>query len=132
MTRSYNSRRGCWHRGKWDKADMEYRLYDGKSKCNWKRDMIKFDGILFTPKYKKKRMNRWCSYGFIRSEKNEETGEWERIVGWKSIPYNKQKGYRGYSYPIIDKTREEYRTWSWYIGSYPNLKGYHHRNHYFF
>ena len=125
MTRSKNKNRS---RSKYDKADIEYIIYERKSKCNWKRDMIKFYDILFTPKYKKKTMNRWCSYGYISSYESED-GKYMPIYGWKSIPYDNEKGYIS---PNIEKTREEYRTWSWYIGSVPNLKGMQRKRYYFF
>lgn len=61
MTRSRNSRRGTYNRCKFEDCDICHKNYDKIKKAKqWKRNFLKFDGVLYSHKRKRKTIKTNC------------------------------------------------------------------------
>ncbi len=109
MSRSYNSRKGIYPYKSWDKECFgEYM----KGKQNHKRDILKFYGILFN--YKRKKKSR---YGYWTTRMTKKGNCYEAEFYFEE--YHKSDVYDD----DIIRAKQSYRNWSWLDGK-KNIKGY--------
>lgn len=93
MTRSYNSRRGCYSYKTWDKESYGR---EQRGKQNNKRNELRFNIVIFTHKRKSKKLKR---------ESYIPSGDWYEFLCNE-----------------ITRARESYQKWTWLKGK-ANIKG---------
>jgi len=116
MSRSYNSRRGCYSYKSWDKECLGL---EQRGKQNNKRNRIKFDGVVFTHKRKKAiyKNGYWDKeYVYNWEEKEYMFKEWV----FKHWEKHSGKGWHYETY--VKPAKESYRNWTWLKGK-ANIKG---------